>query len=512
MKKQDLIKGTFILAAGTMIAKFLGVFFRYPIILLLGDEGIGFYQLVFPLHMFFMGFAFGIPIAMSKLISESKAMNKNDQGAILRQSLLFMSLLGGGFSAILLVFSKQIIDFLKWNPGSYYSFLGISIAPFIIGILSVFRGYFQGMQNMYPSAISQIIEQLGRVIFGVGLAFLLISSSVEKASGGAALGTSIGGFLALLFLIIYYFLMREKGPKLEQNEKVNYLKKVLDIAIPISIGASVTAIMALIDSIVIPQRLIAAGFNYVESGILYGQLTGKASVLINVPLTLSMALCTSMVPILSEYYILKNYKEINKKSQIAYKFSFAISLPSCIGLFLLSDQIISLIFPGNAAGGDILKWSSFTIISLMLFQLSSSILQSIGKEGIPVKHLIIGCFIKFIISWFLTSIPEINIYGSIIGSIVGYLIPCIFNLISLNKLINNTININESLIKPLISTAAMAFCVVISYNFLNTRINNHSIVTVVSIIISAIIYLLVLIITGVLDYHNIIQKLEIQKR
>ncbi|MCL2321080.1 MAG: polysaccharide biosynthesis protein, partial [Oscillospiraceae bacterium] len=338
MKKQDLLKGTFILVAGSVIAKFLGVFFRYPIILLLGDEGIAFYQLVFPLHMFFMGFAYGIPIAMSKLISESRAMNRNEQNVILTQGLLFMTILGGGFSCLLLAFSKEIISFLKWNPGSYYAFMGISIAPFIIGMLSVFRGYFQGMQNMYPSAISQIIEQIGRVIFGVGFAYILISRSIQLAAGGAALGTSIGGIIALIFLVFYFILTKEKNKKILKKEKRNFLKRILDIAIPISIGASVPAIMALIDSIIIPQRLAVAGFNFVQSAILYGQLTGKASVLINIPLTLSMALNTSIVPILSEHYILKNYKEINRKSQVAYRLSFAISLPSCVGLFLLSNQ------------------------------------------------------------------------------------------------------------------------------------------------------------------------------
>lgn len=512
MKKQDLLKGTFILAAGTIIAKFLGVFFRYPIILLLGDEGIAFYQLVYPLHMFFMGFAYGIPIAMSKLISESRAINRNEQNSILTQGLLFMVLLGGGFSCLLLMFSKEIISFLKWNPGSYYSFISISFAPFVIGILSVFRGYFQGMQNMYPSAISQIIEQIGRVIFGVGLAYILISKGIEVAAGGAALGTSIGGIFALLFLLFYFMATRDKGSKEKPKEKNNFLKKILDIAIPISIGASVPAIMALIDSIVIPQRLSVAGFDYVQSAVLYGQLTGKASVLINVPLTLSMALCTSIVPILSEYFALKNYAEINKKSQIAYKFSFAISLPSCLGLFLLSNQIISLVFPGSGTGGDILKWSSITIIFLMLYQVSSSILQAIGKEGVPVKHLIFGCIFKFIFSWFLTSIPEINIYGSIIGSIIGYFIPCIMNLIVLKKTINNHIDVNESLIKPLISATTMAFCLVISYNFLKDKISSINLVTVVVILISALIYVFVLIITGVLDYHSIVRKLEIQKR
>jgi len=512
MKKQDLLKGTFILAAGTLIAKFLGVFFRYPIILMLGDEGIAFYQLVFPLHMFFMAFAYGIPIAMSKLISESRAMDRNDQNSILSQGLLFMVLLGGGFSSLLLIFSKEIISFLKWNPGSYYSFLGISFAPFIIGLLSVFRGYFQGMQNMYPSAISQIIEQIGRVIFGVGLAFILISKGIEVAAGGAALGTSFGGIFALAFLVFYFILTRDKDLKVKSKEKNNVLKKILDIAIPISIGASVPAIMALIDSIVIPQRLSAAGFDYVQSAILYGQLTGKASVFINVPLTLSMALCTSIIPILSEHFVLKNYREIDKKSQIAYKFSFAISLPSCIGLFLLSNQIIALVFPGSETGGDILRWSSITIIFIILFQLSSSILQAIGKENVPVKNLILGCIFKFGISWFLTSIPEINIYGSIIGTIVGYFIPCIMNLIILKKTINNYININESLIKPLISATTMAFCLVISYNFLKDRINNLNLVTITVILISVLIYVFVLIITGVLDYHSIIRKLELQKR
>ena len=194
MKKQSLIKGSIILGTAGIIAKFLGLFFRWPLILLIGDEGIGYYQLSYPLYMFFVAMASGVPVAMSKIIAEKNAVG-DIEGTyeVVKESTYLMLLLGIGTSFILFFFAKPIISFLKWDIKSYYALIGISFAPMIVSIMTIFRGFFQGLQNMTPSGVSQILEQIGRVIIGVGLSFLLLPKGIEYSAGGAAFGAAAGG-------------------------------------------------------------------------------------------------------------------------------------------------------------------------------------------------------------------------------------------------------------------------------------------------------------------------------
>ena len=148
MKKQSLIKGSLILGIAGILTRFLGLFFRWPLVMLIGDEGIGYYQLSYPLYMFFVAMASGVPIAMSKLISERNAVGDVKGGfEIVKESSMLMLILGTGTSCILFLFARPIMSILEWRPEAYYSLIGISFAPFIISIMTVFRGYFQGLQN-----------------------------------------------------------------------------------------------------------------------------------------------------------------------------------------------------------------------------------------------------------------------------------------------------------------------------------------------------------------------------
>ena len=196
MKKQSLIKGSLVLGIAGILAKVLGFFFRWPLIMLIGDEGIGYYQLSYPLYMFFVAMASGVPVAVSKMISERNAVNDIDGSfEVVKESAYLMAILGIGTSLILYFFAKPIINFLKWDMKSYYSLIGIAFAPAIISFVTIFRGFFQGLQNMTPSGISQILEQIGRVVIGVGLAYILFPKGIEVSAGGAAFGAAGGAFI-----------------------------------------------------------------------------------------------------------------------------------------------------------------------------------------------------------------------------------------------------------------------------------------------------------------------------
>jgi stage V sporulation protein B len=497
-----------ILGVSGIFARFIGIFFRIPLTILTGDEGIGYYQMAYPMYMFYIALASGIPLAMSKMISERRALNDN-KGVLLvfKESLLLMLALGIGTSLTMLIFSKQITILFKWDAKAYYSLMALGVAPIFISIMGAFRGFFQGLQNMTPTGISQILEQIGRVIIGIGLAIILLPKGVEYAAGGATLGAAAGGALGSLYLFNMYIKTRKELKVGKVNYDTDVMNDLLRIAIPISLGGAVGTIMNLIDSILVPQKLLEAGYSLKSSTVLYGQLTGKAAVLANVPLTISAALCASLVPIISADYLFKRENELEYNITNVFKLSFVIALPSTMGLYLLAEPIMVLIFRSQAGGYDILKYSALTIPFIVLTQTTTIILQATSSKLMPIVNLIIGCFVKVIVAAILISIPEINIYGAVISTILAYLICFSLNLSLMIRRFNFKVNIYEVLVKPAIATIVMSFMVVFVYLKMYNQTMSNSLACALAILAGVLVYSILILMLGVLDYKTFKLKL-----
>lgn len=504
MKRQSLIKGTMILGAATIFARFLGLFFRIPLQALIGDQGMGYYQMSYPLYMTFVALASGVPIAMSKLISEFNA--KNDVHAvrqIFRETLLIMIPIGVIASLVMLFFSKEIITTLKWDTKSYYSFMVISIAPIFVCIMCTLRGFFQGMQNMTYTGISQIVEQIGRVVCGVLFAYLLMPRGIEYAAGGAALGTVIGGALGSFYLMFNYFRASKELPKFQRKRQGSMVRLIAQAALPVSIGAAVGTVMSLIDSVVVPQRLLVAGYSLEDSAILYGQLTGKAVTLQNIPLAVSMALCAALVPIVSEAYATFRTVELKRRVEMVYKLSFVIGIPSFLGLYFLAKPIMGLVFMKDVAGFEILKFLSISIPFIIITQTTTSLLQSCGRYMIPVYNLIVGCLVKVVLSYFFVAQSSVNIYGAVIGTIFGYTTTALLNYIQVSRVLKVKLSITEVLLKPLIASLTMIIFVVFSYNNVYNYTMSNGISCLVSIIVGVAIFTVLVIVLGVFSLEDI---------
>jgi len=509
MKKHSLIKGTIILGLAGIFARFLGLFFRIPIQALIKDEGMGYYQMSYPLFLTFVALASGVPLAMSKLIAEMNAKNDREGvGQVLRQTLLFMIILGSAVSILMLVFARPIISILKWDPKSYYSFSVIAIAPIFVSIMCTFRGFFQGLQNVRPTAISQIVEQVGRVVAGVLFAYLLFPKGIEYAAGGAALGTLVGAIMGSIYLILTYFKVEKEMPVRKVSKHKHILSDLGKAALPISLGAAVGTIMSLIDSILVPQQLLKAGFTQTQSAVMYGQLTGKVFTLMNVPLALSMALCASLMPIIAEAFYLGRRGSLIKRVDMAVKLSNVISLPSSLGMFFMAYPIMHLIFMKDAAGYEILQYISISIPFLILTQTSTAILQGIGNYMKPVYNLALGCIVKVIITYVLVSFSFVNIYGAVIGTILGYVASCLLNMKDLKRALNIKINWVDALVKPVIASSIMIIAVVFSNASVYNYTRSSELSCVISILIGIIVYIFFIFILRIFKYEEIKNKLR----
>jgi stage V sporulation protein B len=507
MNRQSLIKGTIILGIASVIAKFLGIFFRWPVIMLIGDEGIGYYQLCYPLYMCFIAAATGVPIAISKIISQRYAFH--DESGVLDvvdKGFILMTILGGGFSLIFIMFPYQIISVLKWDSKAYYSLIGIGMAPLFIGIMSVYRGFFQGMHNMTPTGISQIVEQIGRVLFGVGLVAILLPKGIEVAAGGAAFGAAAGAILGSLYLHIKFVSYKKHIIHVKRKRDYTVMSELLKNAIPISVGALVGSIMSVIDSFLVPSKLLEAGFNSKQATIMYGQLTGKAQIFVNLPLTIATAIGVSLMPIIAENYILNRRIELVNKISVAIKLSMTIAIPCFLGLFYLSDPILQLIFPGHNDGGQILKIAAVGIPFTVMTQITTSVLQGTNHYYVPIKNMIIGCIIKAFITYNLVCIPYVNIYGAILGSIISYLVIAMLNTINVRKRVNISINFYQSIIKPTICSLIMIIVVVlVKQNVYNITMNSN-LSCLSAIGVGGIIYLFLIMLFGVFRYDELKSK------
>lgn len=501
MKKQTFIEGGLILAVVGLVSKFLGLFFRWPLVMMMGDEGLGYYQMVFPLYSFFIAIAGGIPIAMSKLVSENNNLGKEgDNFKLMKISVMLLMFLALSVTFILGFYGEKIVDLFNWDKKAYYSIIAISVAPLFISVVNPIRGFFQGYKNMNETAVSQFVEQIGRVIFGVGLAYILLPKGIEYGAAGATFGATAGGGLAAIYLIFRYFKLKPRNISRSKTRYSTLTKKLIFASIPIAIGAAVVSIMGIIDAILVPQKLLKAGFSGQEATVLFSQLTGKATALIHIPMTLSVAIGSALVPAISASNAAKDNYEMSKNISTAMKFVFVISLPCFMGMFFMAEPIMSTIFPGRDGGADILRWLSISIPFLVLTQITTSILQGIGKMTLPVINMLVGSVAKLILTMVLVPMPQFNIQGAVISTITSYVIIGLLNVICIKINIKYKSDLKETLWKPLMASIGMIIVTMSSFLLLIKVWPKQSLMCIISICIGGIVYLLLIMLLKVFDY------------
>ena len=254
-----------------------------------------------------------------------------------------------------------------------------------------------------------------------------------------------------------------------------------------------------------PQKLVESGV--ANATALYGQLTGKAAVLVNIPLTLSVAICTSLIPIIAENYILNRKEEMQSKINIAMKLSAVIALPATLGMFCLAGPIMKLVFFDRYEGIEILRYLSISIPFVIVTQTTTSVLQATNHYIRPVINLVIGCIVKVILTTILVPIPEINIFGAVIASISAYVVVTILNLIALKSKIKCKVSIYDSFIKPAYASVAMIVVVLFSYDFIMKKIDSNSISCLLSIFMGIIIYIIAILLFKVFNVDEIKNRL-----
>lgn len=462
------LKGTLILTVSSIVVKVIGSLNWIILSRVLGGEGIGLYQMGFPIYLMAITLSSaGIPVAIS-IITAEKLAQKDFLGAkrVFNVSLRLLFVTGLVFASALFFGAHWLID-NHWirDSRAYYSIIALAPAVFFVTFLASFRGYLQGWQIMTPTAASEIVEQLMRVVTMIVFANMFMPHGLAYAAGGASMGAGVGAFCALLVLMWFYGRLKQKlkadlqqqNPLATRESARAIISRLLRLALPVSMSSLMLPVVANLDLLIVPQRLEAAGFHISQATEFFGYLTGMAVPLINLATIFTAAMTISLVPAISESRALNDVFGIRAKTRTAFRVALIITCPCFVGMYFLAEKIAALIY--NAPGAaDAIQTMSVGILLLGLHQISTGILQGLGRTSIPVINMILAAAVKVFLSWTLTAIPTLGIKGAAMATVVDFGLAAVLNMIFIYKYRGFALSFS-GVFKPAVSAAAMGAAV-----------------------------------------------------
>ena len=442
-KWNSILKGTALLTGAGLIVKIIGAAYRIPLSRLIGAEGIGLYQMAYPIYLIFLSFSTaGLPIAISKIIAEEKSRgNTIGLQRVFQSALILLLLLGllGTFSMVLTApwLAKRIVV----DPRAVYAMWALAPAIFFMSMMAVFRGFFQGQHEMLPSAISQIIEQIVRVSVALILAVFLLEQGIEHAAAGAAFGATAGGMAGLIYLAITYLKRRQLSPKIKVGRvkifvqvtaTIEVISRLLKFALPISIAVILMPLLQTIDSIIVPAKLQAIGYTVKQATSALGIL-GNSWAVLYLPMIFTAAIHTNMVPAVAATKTRGLGKLLYHNIEDGLRLAMVYLVPIAVIFYLGGSGIYHLIY--GAAGIEVLSWFAAAVLFLGIEQVSAGVLQGLGSPQLPLINFILGAIIKIAVTVTCTGWPGLNLAGAALGTVCGSGLTASLNLVMVKRIV-----------------------------------------------------------------------------
>lgn len=448
MAKDSLVKGTLILTLAALVARALGVVQRIPLILLLGELGMAAYGIAFNLYSMLLVVATaGIPSALSKMISERTALGLHAEASRVYRAALWFAAAAGLVMAIFLYAVAPYYSDRILNPQAALPIRALAPALLLFPLIAIMRGYFQGRRMMMPNGLSQIIEQIFRVVTSVGLAYMLLGHSMEWAVAGASFGGVIGSIAAAAVMVYYAVRLRRSdkaelltGAGPDSTSRLSFKTiygQLFKLSIPIVIFSLTVTLIYTIDSSIV-TLLLKDQVGETSAREILGILVGRAQSLAGIPIILAVALSQSVVPIISAAYSQKDMKQVSEQTGKVLQLSILSGLPMVLVICLAAGPINAFIF-GNPTGSAIVDTYSAPIIIVLtlsaLFQIvmqtSGAVLMGMGKMRALMVHVAAGIAVKLVGSYALA--PFMGIYGIIAATCLCFVVMTVLNLQVLRK-------------------------------------------------------------------------------
>ncbi len=473
--RNPFLKGAFILSVASVLSRIIGAFYRVPLNRFLSPQIVGLYSYTYPIYTAALAVSsVGFPTAIAKMISARSAQK---DPKTLRKffwiSVLFLGFLGFSISFLLYTKADLIAARIIGNKDAYVPLKAISPAIFFVTLMAVFRGFFQGAQQMGPYGFSLMIEQSFKAFFAIFLGFSFAPMGARYGAGGIAFGVTIGSIAGFLFILICFLCNRQKLfsssfslPTPVSESGSSLFKELLVLSFPITLGGLIIPLMSSVDVALLTRRmLLIPGMTRQGINELFAYYSSRASILINFPPVISTSLAASLVPAISRYQASKEFKKARSTAVSSLAVTLSIALPAAFGYFVLAEPIFTLLY-GNSNGCYLLSVLSLSMVFLMLSQTLTGILNGMGHVTLPVKNLLIGIFLKSLLSFFLIPIPSLNIKGLAYASAAGYGITFFLDLLETKRKLPYPFSFSEISLYPLMIGGGMAVFVKAVYSFL----------------------------------------------
>lgn len=518
-KQNTFFGGAAILAVGIMVVKVIGMFYKIPLLNIIGEQGSADFGNAYNIYAVLLTISTaGLPVAVSKLVSEANATGRQNQvRRVFRLSLaLFLTL--GVLSFLIMSFGSAQLAGLMNDDQAAPGIRALAPAVICVGCLSAFRGYAQGHGNMTPTAVSQIIEALCKLVVGLGLAYWLVKAGADQshAAAGAITGVTVGTIVALAYMLLNYLMGRSQEGLSKDTPDSNgtIVKNLLMIAVPITISSSMVGIVTVIDSSLVQGQLQRAllentdcwalykdfmSFDKLESALkawqatlpegttismsllsdqlagegtktaialhdaledasrtLYGNYNGALNIY-NLPTSLMAAITAAVIPAVSGTLARRDRKGAARVAGSALRISALLAFPMGVGLYVLGEPIMALIFPSltSQLAGPLLSTLGLATVFVCMMLVCNSILQAYGFVNLPVIIMLAGGVIKIVLNYNVVVLPQVGIYGAPLGNIFCFALCLILDLIVMARVIPGRPKYIPLFAKPAAAAAVM---------------------------------------------------------
>ena len=484
-KRQSFMGGAAILASAVVIVKLIGAVYKLPLNNLLGGVGKTYFDTAYLIYNFLNIFATaGLPLAISKLTSQAHAQGReNEKRKIFRTSIWLFFVLGLAGS-LLMFFGAARLAAFEENPMAAPAIRALAPAVFCVCLLACMRGYTQGQGNMTPTAVSQVLEALCKVGIGLPLAWYILRTASQAGpmahvAAGAIFGVTAGTVLSVCFLVFYLLTHRNRTVSSDvPSGSGEILRQVLLIGIPITLGNSALGIINLIDTKIVMGRLQSALLlSETDAALLNGQYR-MAMDMPNMVASFVYPVTMSLIPFAAAALAQRDTGKANRIVSSAFRLIAVLALPAGVGLSVLSTPIMRLILPGQQsdalAAGPHLQILGLALIFICLMILTNAILQTYGKEKLPIITVVAGGVTKIVMNYILVGNPDINIHGAPISTLCCYLVIVGLNLFFVWRYSPEKPRYAAIFVKPVLASALMGGAVWALYGFTARALSGHS--------------------------------------
>ena len=511
--KQTFLQGAAVLAAATAIVKIIGAIYKIPLQNIVGKAGYGYFGTAYNVYdVLLMVSTTGLPVAMSRMISEAQTLEHHDQiRKIFSTALRVFLLLGILGSAGMLLLAKPLSAmFHNGEDVAWFAIACLAPAVLLVCIIAAFRGFFQGQSNMTPTSVSQVFEALCKLIVGLALAWVLMEATggdQTYGAGGAILGVTIGCLVSMLYLTWRYrCAIRELPTGGPVKTTMDTMKTLLAIAVPITLGSAGLQIINLVDAVVYMRRLVNA------AGILPGRADELKGIyefcrtIFNLPGAFITPIVISVIPAITSHLTMKNQRGVRMVEGSALRITGLIAAPCAFGLLSLAKPIVDLLTSNYTqadlqVGGMILALLGVTVLFNSVILVTNAMMQAHGDVTTPVVNMILGGVVKVVINFVLVGIPSLNIVGAAIGTLICYLVIMVLNIAAMHRKASIDLRSLTGLLKPILAAALMGAVAYMANGFLSAYLGS-SLGCLLGICAAGVVYVILVVALKVITYDD----------